>query len=223
MIASASARVSSLDDASAAGWYGKLPSLGDFASRRLDPGFIETWDHWLAEGLAAWQEREPGTWLARYLASPIWRFVLAPAALPQPTRGGCWVGVLMPSVDRVGRYFPLTLALHLHALPRTQGATDALLSWLQRLNDLALDALDGDWTAERLEVELLHLGRPALSPPDGIEAAGVPALGAMHPGETCWMHGDAHGAMRAHTRQGMPCGRDFDALLGASAPHAGEG
>ena len=28
------------------GWYGKLPALGDFASRRLEPGWIAGWDGW---------------------------------------------------------------------------------------------------------------------------------------------------------------------------------
>ncbi|KQP35425.1 hypothetical protein ASF44_18955 [Pseudorhodoferax sp. Leaf274] len=211
------------DGASAAGWYGKLPSLGDFASRRLDPGFIETWDLWLAEGLAAWRGREPATWLERYLASPSWRFVLAPSALPLPAGSGCWAGVLMPSVDRVGRYFPLTLALRLPALPATPGAVGALLSWLQRLNDLALDALDEDWTAERLETELLRLGGPAPATPEWTDPAHAPGLGRLAPGQACWMHGDAHGALRAHTREGMPRGTDFDALLGARVPPAGEG
>ncbi|MBL8452331.1 MAG: type VI secretion system-associated protein TagF, partial [Zoogloea sp.] len=30
-----------------AGWYGKLPALGDFAQRRLEQDFITGWDTWL--------------------------------------------------------------------------------------------------------------------------------------------------------------------------------
>ena len=63
------------------GWYGKLPSLGDFASRRLAPAFVEPWDDWLARGLAAWREQAPDGWLEGYLASPSWRFVLMPGVL----------------------------------------------------------------------------------------------------------------------------------------------
>ncbi len=45
-------------------------------------------------------------WLPAYLVAPVWRFVLG-----RDTMGPHAVaGVLMPSVDRVGRYFPLVLA-----------------------------------------------------------------------------------------------------------------
>jgi type VI secretion system protein ImpM len=211
MIATPLARGTELGGSAAAGWYGKLPSLGDFASRRLDPGFVEAWDLWLAEGMAAWRAREPDGWLARYLASPSWRFVLAPGSLPAALGTGCWVGVLMPSVDRVGRYFPLTLALHLPALP----AAGALLPWLQGLNDVALDALDEDWSAERLESELQRLGGPDPDPVAAWPAAADPLAG-LQAGQSCWMHGDALGALHARHGTGLPQGTDFDALLGAS-------
>jgi len=51
------------------GWYGKLPALGDFASRRLPPVFVEPWDRWLATGLSAWRDADPG-WLEAYLGAP---------------------------------------------------------------------------------------------------------------------------------------------------------
>ena len=35
----------------AAGWFGKMPALGDFASRRLPPAWIEAWDGWLQREL----------------------------------------------------------------------------------------------------------------------------------------------------------------------------
>ena len=91
------------------GWYGKLPTLGDFASRRLDGDFIDPWDRWLGEGLAAQREQLGAGWLDAYLGSPVWRFVLMPGVLPGPAGAAVLAGVLMPSVDKVGRYFPLTL------------------------------------------------------------------------------------------------------------------
>ena len=33
------------------GFYGKLPSIGDFVSRRLPSDFIRPWDQWLQETL----------------------------------------------------------------------------------------------------------------------------------------------------------------------------
>ena len=158
---------------SAAGWHGKLPSLGDFATRRLDGAFVQVWDAWLATGLAA-LARQPA-WLDAYLAGPVWRFVLMPGALPAAVpgtapSGTAWAGVLMPSVDRVGRYYPLTIAHPLHGLPSTNAAIDSLLRWLAALDDLAADALHDDWTIAVLETELARVGPPPSAAP-GIAAA----------------------------------------------------
>ena len=86
----------------AAGCYGKLPSLGDFVSRRLPRSFVQPWDAWLQRALAASRARLGAGWLETYLASPFWRFALAPGLCGPEA----WVGVLMPSTDRVGRTFP---------------------------------------------------------------------------------------------------------------------
>ncbi|MDE2566303.1 MAG: type VI secretion system-associated protein TagF, partial [Burkholderiales bacterium] len=139
------------------GWHGKLPSLGDFASRRLDSSFIEPWDAWLARGLQALREARPEAWLADYLGSPSWRFLLLPGVLPGPAGRQGWAGVLMPSVDRVGRYFPLTLVLPLGAEAAGTGPMAVLWPWLGRLDELARDALHEDWTAEQLEAQLARM------------------------------------------------------------------
>ena len=139
------------------GWYGKLPTLGDFASRRLDADFIEPWDVWLGEGLAAHRETlGEEAWLDAYLGSPAWRFVLMPGAL-SPDQNQALAGVLMPSVDRVGRYFPLTLATPMPVPPRSAGEIELLLGWLHRLEDVAIDALQDDWTIEQLDEALEQL------------------------------------------------------------------
>lgn len=144
------------------GWHGKLPSLGDFASRRLPHEFLEVWDGWLAAGLAALRESAPEAWLDGYLASPIWRFLVMPGALPGPSGQQGWTGVLMPSVDRAGRYFPFTVAWPLARLPRDNEGFTSLHRWLRQLDDLAADALQDDWTVAKLEAELERLSPPAL-------------------------------------------------------------
>jgi len=88
------------------GFYGKLPSEGDFVTRRLPWEFTSVWDEWLQQGMQASREALGARWLELYLSAPIWRFQVAP--------GVCgpvgWRGLFFASVDRVGRYFPLTLA-----------------------------------------------------------------------------------------------------------------
>src|SRR5687768_4511338 len=95
-----------------AGWFGKLPALGDFASRRLPDAWIAPWDEWLqAELVNARAALGDDAWTAVYMVAPVRRFWLAPGLLTSQA----WLGVLMPSVDSVGRHFPFTLAAPLRA------------------------------------------------------------------------------------------------------------
>ncbi len=163
------------------GWHGKLPSLGDFASRRLGADFIEPWDAWLATGLLNLRSAAPSTWLAAYLASPSWRFLLQPGVLPGAAAGGpgsqAWAGVLMPSVDRVGRYFPLTLAQPLGPGPLGLGQLQRVWRVLAAWDDLARDALHGDWSADQLEAALQQQRQAAHQPSmaDALAAADAAA------------------------------------------------
>ncbi len=85
------------------GFYGKLPVVGDFVSRRLPNEFIKPWDGWLQSAIAASREELGDEWLNSYLTSPIWRFLLSPGVCGNKAVAG----IMMPSVDRVGRYYPL--------------------------------------------------------------------------------------------------------------------
>ena len=67
-------------NSAAPGWFGKLPHLGDFASRRLPPSFVRPWDRWLQRGLASARSELGERWLDLYLVAPILRFWLAPMA-----------------------------------------------------------------------------------------------------------------------------------------------
>jgi type VI secretion system protein ImpM len=160
-----------LGSRAAAGWYGKLPTLGDFASRRLDNDFVDIWDNWLSTGLARLRTEGDGQWLDAYLASPTWRFVLTPGFLPAPLAAQAWAGVVMPSVDRVGRYYPLTLACPLPQVPQASHAQAALWSWLHQMEDLAVDALQDDWSIDQLESELARTGLPTPSLSHGLGMA----------------------------------------------------
>ena len=65
-----------------------------------------------------------------------------------------WAGILMPSVDKVGRYFPLTICCELQRLPASAEELGALLGWINQLEQPALAALETQHTVEQLEVEL---------------------------------------------------------------------
>ena len=55
------------------GWFGKLPALGDFGSRRLPPPMLARCDAWLSTGLASSRARLGERWLELYLGAPLWR------------------------------------------------------------------------------------------------------------------------------------------------------
>lgn len=188
------------DPVQAAGWFGKLPTVGDFATRRLDGDFVQVWDNWLSTGLARLRTEDDGQWLGAYLASPTWRFMLTPGFLPAPLQTQTWAGVVMPSVDRVGRYYPLTLACALPHVPLSGHSQAALWSWLHQLEDLAVDALQEDWVIDTLETELARVGLPsfgtsrdpspedpiAQSPPNAFFAACLAPALAGESGRCVW-------------------------------------
>jgi type VI secretion system protein ImpM len=140
------------------GLYGKLPARGDFVSRRLDAGFVEAWDAWLQRSIAASREALGGRWLESFLSAPVWRFVV-PAGM---FSSAGWIGLIVPSVDRVGRYFPLTLAA-----PLQQDGVDApatlakAAAWLDALEALALEALVPELDFEAFDRRLAELVPPA--------------------------------------------------------------
>ena len=92
-----------------AGFYGKLPGKGDFLTRNLPRQFVDVWDDWLQSGMNAAKQVLGDEWLQVYLTSALWRFVLPPGICGE----SAWAGVMMPSMDRVGRYFPMTVAVEL--------------------------------------------------------------------------------------------------------------
>ncbi|KQV59230.1 hypothetical protein ASC95_28385 [Pelomonas sp. Root1217] len=149
-----------------AGWYGKLPALGDFASRRLTPEWITQWDGWLAAGLHQLRVDAPDTWLNDYLASPAWRFALLPGALPDGPGEGLRVGVMIPSVDRVGRYFPLVVISPPLPRPNDGAQVAALWQWAGQIEEIAVNALHEDWSAETLDAALTDAPPPAAAAPD---------------------------------------------------------
>jgi type VI secretion system protein ImpM len=140
------------------GVYGKVPSRGDFVSRRLGSDFIECWDTWLQRVMSESREALGAQWLECFLSAPVWRFAV-PAGMC--SKSG-WVGLILPSVDRVGRYFPLTIAAPVHEesidVPSTLSRA---IQWLDSVEDLALEALRPALDFDVFERRLAKLPMPA--------------------------------------------------------------
>jgi type VI secretion system protein ImpM len=137
-------------NAAAAGWYGKLASLGDFASRRLPEAVVRQLDGWLATVVEGSRQQLGEAWLDAYLATPVQRFVLGPGVLD----AGWWFGVLMPSCDNVGRYFPLVVAQPRAAPATERFGLDHLDLWWQRAAEAALQTLTDGADVQRFESAL---------------------------------------------------------------------
>jgi type VI secretion system protein ImpM len=139
------------------GVYGKLPAHGDFICRDLPAAFVDIWDDWLQHVVSASQEQIGDDWLQTYLTSPIWRFILSVGVIDQ----SAWAGILIPSVDRVGRYFPFSVITQ---LPDNSNPLDMLAvqnAWYQAIEEVSLDALERELVVDDLlgeigGIELIH-------------------------------------------------------------------
>ena len=129
------------------GYFGKLPSFGDFVHQVLPQDFATRFHEWLQLSMAAGRDALGEDFLRCYLNCPAWKFIAS--------RGVCGeqpvVGITIPSVDRVGRYFNFTLAtvlpLDTNPVAYVIGNTDGF----RELEDTALDILENDYGKDEIE------------------------------------------------------------------------
>ncbi len=123
------------------GFFGKLPARGDFVGRRLDQAFRTGFDDWLQRSIAT-SKRQLGRPGCRPTSTPrSGASCSAPAcAASLPT-----AGVMMPSVDRVGRYFPLVLAAQLPGCLSPGTLFHSGRAWFDAAEQLILTSLDDDF------------------------------------------------------------------------------
>jgi len=179
-------------DALIAGWYGKIPSIGDFTSRRLPRHFIDIWDSWLQHSIVASREQLKEHWLDSYLTGPIWHFVLMPGVCGN----NIWTGILMPSVDNVGRYFPLTFALQIEPSTKSMLAAFSAQTWHADIETLALSSLDINVFPDNLDQGLNHLIFPYQD--FKIESTRINKLA------TWWQSGSSDSRLNAHKVLSLP-------------------
>ena len=150
------------------GAFGKMPSVGDFFRINAPVGFVRLWDGWLQQVLLSGQQTHGSAFDSNYMSAPIWRFSL-PAGLAGPEK---LTGVLMPSVDRVGRRFPLTLMVPL-ATPGPAALDHFCDTWLfDQLEVIALAALEDSMTQDRLSSALAAIAVPDIRAVAPLRAAG---------------------------------------------------
>ena len=199
------------------GVFGKLPARRDYVQHGVDQRLMELLDPWLQRAVAdSRRELGPG-WLDAWLQAPIWRFWLG-----ERIAGRTVLGALMPSVDGVGRYFPLCV-LGAFDGPVAPPEADEQDDWFAAAEALMLDALADGGTYEDLLA-----GLPALPEPASAAAAAEAGAGADVPGAfaalrrdmlaefydrfSCWWVPSPDGGAtppRALIRRGLPDPGEF--------------
>jgi len=172
------------------GFCGKLPARGDFVRAGLPRDFVDAWDAWLSEVMSASQAAAGNAWLPAFLEAPVWRFVL-PAGL---CGAGAVVGLMLPSVDRVGRYFPLTFAAVV------DGRFDGADAWLDRCEDAGRAALEQDLDPDGIKA--------MLRPPE------LAASGAQVRVAEWWTDGSPRVGATRRTMGGLPGAAVYAEMLG---------
>lgn len=158
------------------GLYGKLPAKRDFVAVAASRDFLGAYEPWLQGSIAASRTRLGAAWQEAFLRAPIWRFWLG----ADLCGGGAALGALMPSVDGVGRYFPLTVFAHAEpgedlAPPEIEPHAD----WFGEAEGLLLSALTEGLRYEDFLEALGRLAPPAPRPADPLPPGAVELSGAV--------------------------------------------
>jgi type VI secretion system protein ImpM len=210
-----------------AGFFGKVRHHGDFVTRRLPLPMRLVLDDWLQHVLVRSRLDLGADWLPLWLNSPLWRFAIGSDVCgPQ-----AWTGVMMPSLDRVDRCFPLVIAFELAAVPALPACLGTGSAWFAALEDLALSTLEPDFAIEAFDAALLALQGPPHActvrqaachamPVDGpcvtsLAGGGVSALAhrPLGSGSAWWTEGSPRVTPSLALCNGLPQPQTFTALL----------
>ncbi|MEO7244671.1 MAG: type VI secretion system-associated protein TagF, partial [Rubrivivax sp.] len=131
------------------GWWGKLPTQGDFIGHGLPETWRQVWDDWLQRGLALAQQRFGRVAAHQRLQSMApWQCLVPPVA---GNADPSWAGVVVPGIDRVGRGFPVLLVEAYGAEALDRAGVHALQQRALRLADwldqIGVQSAPGDFAA----------------------------------------------------------------------------
>ncbi|WP_337270437.1 type VI secretion system-associated protein TagF [Oryzifoliimicrobium ureilyticus] len=138
------------------GFFGKVPTHGDFISEGLDRDLVTLIDEWLRSGLHACAEAFPGRWGDLFAASPPRRFIIERGVWG----ASAYAGVLLPNKDRVGRRYPFLLLAQMSEFkqhPRALYLDDA---WFIAVEALLETSLRSDFDISRFTAAIKRLRMP---------------------------------------------------------------
>jgi type VI secretion system protein ImpM len=165
--------------------FGKLGAKRDFIALATPRRFLETWEPWVQACMSASRHQLGKSWQNAFLTAPVWRFWLG-----ADITGATVLGAIMPSVDGVGRYFPLTLmaaADPSYSVPPPD--LNAQDQWFAVVEDFLLSTLDQARSFDDISTALEALPAPLteatiVGGSDGIVAIGDTMVGIVTAGKT---------------------------------------
>ncbi|MFK7853261.1 MAG: type VI secretion system-associated protein TagF [Granulosicoccus sp.] len=148
------------------GYFGKTRHRGDFVRFNLPQSFTKVWDDWLQQIILDGEQYYQQEWKSLYDNAPAHHFVLSSGIAGNQV----WVGILLPSQDKVGRRFPFCLAMSLTEFNLPLVSAAQLAPWFKDAHELLVRMQGGDFDFDLLQVELASLAEkyaqdaPATSP-----------------------------------------------------------
>ncbi len=142
-----------------AGLFGKLPAKRDFVAANAPRRFLEVWEPWLQASVATSRQMLGAAWSEAYNRAPIWRFWLGADFCGEAT-----IGAFMPSVDGVGRLFPLAVFAGEGGASLPPPELDSNDPWCEAAETILLDALDPNASFEAIAARVAALAAPSLQP-----------------------------------------------------------
>jgi type VI secretion system protein ImpM len=154
------------------GLFGKLSAKRDFIALATPRNFLEAWEPWVQSSLSASRHQLGDRWQQAFLTTPVWRFWLGAAIC-----GTTVAGAIMPSLDGLGRYYPLTLhAVADAGAPIVSPDIDAQDEWFDIAEDFLLSTLGRDAAFEDVSAALDRFAVPRTQSV-GADSAKVVRLG----------------------------------------------
>jgi type VI secretion system protein ImpM len=149
--------------------------------------------------LPASRARLGARWLEAWMVAPVWRFELAPDVCGPDAA----TGVMMPSTDRAGRHFPLTIAMIGDLAQR------AVEGWLDHAENAGREALESIAAPDVLMAQLCAAG--GLERTTDEADSGEDRMG----GSRWWSEGSPFVAATRFSLARLPDADTFTAMLSA--------
>jgi type VI secretion system protein ImpM len=155
------------------GLFGKLPAKRDFVAINAPANFLKAWEAWIQACISASRQSLGQEWQPAFLKAPIWRFWLG-----EEICGNAVIGAFMPSLDGIGRYFPLTTFVCAHdrsSIPPPE--LEPQEAWFSAVESFLLSTLEEGCSYEASIAALQALPGPSALDPSR------PSSGLIEAGE----------------------------------------